>query len=59
MTVAQAIRVANRGRPVSYRERSEALRVLGEAIAQNHVATFHGLARAQQVHLDKLMESRP
>ena len=59
MTVAQAIRAANDPRPVSYRERSEALRVLRKAIAADRAGGFTMLAQAGQAHLDKLMGSKP
>ncbi|MCH8962281.1 MAG: hypothetical protein IH820_13435 [Bacteroidetes bacterium] len=59
MTVAQAIRVACCERPVSYRERSEAMRVLRDAAAASWVAGFTVLARSRQAHLARLMESKP
>ena len=59
MTVAQAIKVANNQRPVSYRERSEALRVLQDAVTIARLAGFNVLAQARQAHLDKLKESKP
>ena len=59
MTVAQAIKAANDQRPISYRERSEALRVLKDATAASWAAGFTVLAKARQAHLNKLMESAP
>ena len=59
MTVAQAIRVANHKRPISYRERAEAIKALKEAIACNRATSWGVLAKCQEVHLAKLMESRP
>ncbi|KKL89019.1 hypothetical protein LCGC14_1918930 [marine sediment metagenome] len=59
MTIAQAIKAANDQRPISYRERSEALRVLKDATAASWAAGFIVLAKARQAHLNKLMESKP
>ena len=59
MTIAQAIRAANAARPISYRERSEALQVLRDATAASWAAGFIVLAKARQAHLTKLMESKP
>ena len=59
MTIAQAIKAANDKRPISYRERSEALRVLRDATAASWAAGFTMLAKARQAHLDKLQESAP
>ena len=59
VTVAQAIRVAGAGRPVSHRERAEAIKALREAIACNRAHSWGVLAKCQEAHLAKLMESRP
>ena len=39
MTIAQAIKAANDQRPISYRERSEALQVLKDATAASWAAS--------------------
>ena len=59
MTVAQAIRAANDRRPISYRERFEASRVLRDAAASAWAAGFTVLAKSRQAHLDRLKESKP
>lgn len=59
MTLAQAIQLAGDPRPISYRERSEALQVLKDAMTWARLSGFNVLANARQAHLDKLMESAP
>ena len=59
MTLAQAIRAANDSRPISYRERSEALQVLKDAAAAAWAGGWTVLAKAREAHLAKLQESRP
>ena len=59
MTLAQAIRAANDSRPISYRERSEALQVLKDAAAAAWAGGWTVLAKSRQAHLAKLTESRP
>ncbi|KKK97753.1 hypothetical protein LCGC14_2649600 [marine sediment metagenome] len=59
MTIAQATRAANDSRPISYRERSEALRVLKDAVDDALVAGFYVLAKSRQARLNKLMELKP
>jgi len=56
MTITEAIQVANDGRPISYRERTEAIRVLGDAVVRARVSGFNVLAKARKAHLDKLKE---
>ena len=59
MTVAQAIRAANDQRPISYRERSEALQVLRNAALSARALGWNVLAESRWAHHTKLMESRP
>ena len=59
MTIAQAIRLANAARPISYRERQVAATVLKQVTEDARRRGYHVLAAARQAHLDKLMESKP
>ncbi|KKM74804.1 hypothetical protein LCGC14_1396670 [marine sediment metagenome] len=59
MTLSQAIRLANASRPISYRDRQEASKVLREAAEGAHRCHYYVLAKARQAHLAKLQESAP
>ena len=59
MTIPQAIGLANAARPISYRERQEAVAVLKAAIENARHGRYHVLAAARQAHLDKFEESAP